>query len=216
MAIAFDAVTNNASVTATSLTYSHTCGTWSDRMLFVWCSTFSWDLVTWVTYWWISMIQVWKIKAGNWAAYVYLYCLFAPATWANNVVVSTSSSSTIYSMSTSYTGVTQSNTMDATATSSIASAALNFSTNLTTIANNCWSLCYTVNDTNIFASNSDIRRGTNIWWNIFDSNSAITPAGNKTMTQTVSWTGNWSVVMASFSPAGAVVSSKMFSFFLWA
>lgn len=61
-------------------------------------------------------------------------------------------------MAVSYTGVTQSNTMDASATSSIASATLNFSTNLTTIANNCWTICYTINDTNIFASNSDTRR----------------------------------------------------------
>jgi len=52
--------------------------------------------------------------------------------------------------------------MDATATSSIASASLNFSTNLTTTADNCWSICYTVNDTNIFLYNSDTRRGTNI------------------------------------------------------
>lgn len=216
MAIAFDSVTSNNSITATSLTYSHTCGTWSDRMLFVWVSSGGGDLITGVTYAGASMTQVWKIKQWAWAWFTYLYALFAPATGANNIICSASSSTAWNSMATSYTGVTQSNTMDATASSAISWAALNFSTTLTTIANNCWSICYTINDTNIFASNSDTLRGTNIWWNIFDSNSAITPAGSKTMTQTVSWTGNWSVVMASFSPAGAVVSSKMFSFFLWA
>lgn len=216
MAIAYDSVTNSASATATSLTYSHTCGTWSDRMLFVWLSSGGGDLITGVTYAGVSMSQVWKIKQWSWVWFTYLYCLFAPSTGANSIVCSASSSTALNSMATSYTGVTQSNTMDATASSQISSAVLNFSTTLTTIANNCWSICYTINDTNIFASNSDIRRWTNVWWNIFDSNSAITPAGNKTMTQTVSWAGNWSVVMASFSPAGAVVSSKMFSFFLWA
>ena len=199
MAIALDAVTNNASASATSLTYSHTC-TGSNRMLFVWIWTWTWDVVTWVTYAWVSMVQVGKIKQGAAADYCYLYCLFAPATWANNIVCSASSSVAWNSMATSYTWVTQSNTMDATATSSISSAALNFSTNLTTIANNCWSICYTINWTNVFASNSDTRRGTNVWWNIFDSNSDITPAWSKTMTQTVSGSGNWWVVMASFSP----------------
>lgn len=212
MAIALDAVTNSNSTTGTSLTYSHTNGSGSGRMLFVWCSTFWWDYATWVTYWWVSMVQVWKIKAGNWTAYVYLYALFAPATWANNVVVSSSSSSTIYSMAVSYTGVTQSNTMDASATSSIASATLNFSTNLTTIANNCWTICYTINDTNVFASSSDTRRGTNVWWNIFDTNGAITPAGSKTMTQTVSGSGNGGVVMASFSPV-VTANSNFLMFF---
>ncbi len=213
MAIALDAVTNNASTTATSITYAHTC-TGSDRMLFVWVSSGGWDFVTWVTYAGVSMVQVGKIKQGSIAGYTYLYCLFAPSTGANNIVCSASSSTAWNTMATSYTWVNQSNTMDASATSSISSAALNFSTTLTTIANNCWSICYTINDTNVFASNSDTRRGTNIGWNIFDSNSAITPAGSKTMTQTVTGSGNWSVVMASFAPVWtATTNSNFFMFF---
>lgn len=94
--------------------------------------------------------------------YTYLYCLFAPATGSNNVICSSSGSTSWNSMSASYTGVTQSNTMDASNTSAISSAALNFSTNITTINDNCWSICYTINDTNIFSSNSDTRRGTNV------------------------------------------------------
>jgi len=65
-------------------------------------------------------------------------------------------------MATSYTGVTQSNTMDATNTSAISGAALNFSTTLTTIANNCWTIAYCINDTNIFFANSDTLRGANV------------------------------------------------------
>lgn len=197
--IAFDTNTNNSSTTSTSLTYSHTC-TGSNRMLFVWVSSWWWDLVTWVTYAWVSMVQVGKIKqwASSW--FTYLYCLFAPATWANNVVISASSSTAFNSMSSSYTGVLQSNTMNASNTSSITSSSLNFSTTATSTVDNCWSICYTINGTNVFSSNSDTRRWTNVWWNIFDSNSSITPAWSKTMTQTVSWSGNWSVVMAIFEP----------------
>ena len=212
MAIALDAVTNNSSWSGTTRTYAHTC-TGSDRMLFVWISSWTGDLVTGVTYAGVSMVQIGKIKQGNATGYTYLYCLFAPATGANNIVCTASSTTAWNTMATSYTWVNQSNTMDASATSSIASAALNFSTNLTTIANNCWSICYTINDTNVFASNSDTRRGTNVGWNIFDSNGVITPAGSKTMTQTVSGSGNWSVVMASFSPSGVVVNSNFFMFF---
>lgn len=73
--------------------------------------------------------------------------------------------------------------MDATASSQISGGSFSASTNLTTIANNCWTLCFTVNDVVLFNANSDTMRGTNNGANIFDSNSAITPAGSKTMTQ---------------------------------
>jgi hypothetical protein len=131
-----------------------------------------------------------KIKQGNAAAFTYLYCLFAPATGANNVVCTASASTQFNSMSVSYTGAVQSNAVDASNTSSITAAALNFSTTVTTVADNCWTICYAANDTNVFASNSDTRRGTNVGGNIFDSNAAITPAGSKTMTQTVTGSGN--------------------------
>ena len=51
MAIEFDNATTPAFVTATSLTYSHTCGAGSNRILFVgvWGDTTS-DAITGVTY----------------------------------------------------------------------------------------------------------------------------------------------------------------------
>ena len=199
MAIAFDTVVSGTSTTATSNTYSHTCSG-SDRILFVWINASGGDLITGTTYNGVSMTLINKIK--NWWAtsWNYLYALQAPATGANNVVISASVSTGIFATSTSYTWVTQSVTMDATATSSISAATLSFSTNLTTIADNCWTLCFTVNDQNVFSTQSDTIRGTNNGANIFDSNAPKTPAWSKTMTQTVAGVGNGAVIMVSFSP----------------
>lgn len=212
MAIAFDAVVSNTSITATSLTYSHTC-TGSNRMLFVAHLSNTGDFSTGVTYNGVAMTQVSKKQVGVTAAWTYLYALFAPATGANNVVISVSSSTLIYGTSVSYTGVTQSNMMDASATSSISAAALNLSTNLTTIAGNCWTLCYSFNNINVYASNSDTIRGTNGGSNFFDTNALITPAGSKTMTQTVTGSGSSSSHMVSFSPFVATTANSNFLMF---
>lgn len=116
-------------------------------------------------------------------------------------------------MSSSYTWVNQSNTMNASNTSSIATNTLNFSTSATSTVNNCWAICYCINDTNVFASNSDTRRWTNVWWNIFDTNSSFT-AGSRTMTQTVTGSGNGSVVMAIFSESIVASGNSNFLGFL--
>ena len=212
MAIAFDAVVSNTSTTATSLTYSHTC-TGSNSILFVAHLSNTGDFSTGVTYAGVSMVQISKKQVGATSAWTYLYALFAPATGANNVVISVSTSTLIYGTSVSYTGVTQSNTMDASATSSISAAALNLSTNLTTIANNCWTACYSFNNTNIWVSNSDTIRGTNAGSNFFDTNSLITPAGSKTMTQTVTGSGSSTSHMVSFSPFVATTANSNFLMF---
>lgn len=200
MAIAFDSITSWTSTVWTSKTYSHTC-TGNNLMLFVWVNSSLWDLITGVTYNGVAMTLIQKLKTGWAVSWNYVYALQNPATGSNNVVITASLSTGIYGTSTSYTEVTQSVTMDATATSSITASALNMSTNLTTISDNCWTLCFTVNDTNLFNANSDTMRGTNNGANIFDSNWPKTPAGSKTMTQWCAWSGNAGVIMVSFSPS---------------
>ena len=107
MAIALDVGTsggNNGG--GTSHTYSHTC-TGSNLILFVGVSTnSSSDLITGVTYNSVAMTLVDK-QAGTSTNYSYLFYLINPATGANNVVVSASSSTTIYSGAVSYTGAKQ-------------------------------------------------------------------------------------------------------------
>ena len=110
--IAFDAQAKS-STTGTSLTYSHTTSG-SNRMLIVASSSNGGDHITGVTYNAVAMTQVAKLAVG--ANYLYLHYLIAPATGANNVVVSSGSSVVLVSCAASYTGVLQSGFPDSSAT----------------------------------------------------------------------------------------------------
>lgn len=99
MAIAYDATASGSTVFGTSATWSHTC-TGSDRVLYVAAS--AGVTITGITYNGVSL----TILAGSGTGAV-LARLVAPATGANNVVVSTGSSEEIAGVSASYTGVDQ-------------------------------------------------------------------------------------------------------------
>ncbi len=107
MAIAFDTVTNGGEVTATSLTFSHTC-TGTNRFLVVdVVGDVTNDTITGVTYAGAAMTLSGKsLVPGN--RYHYFWYKLAPASGANNVVVSSSSSVLISARSASYTGCNQS------------------------------------------------------------------------------------------------------------
>lgn len=212
MAIAFDTVTSNSSVTSTSHTFSHTCN-WSERMLFVGHLSNTGDFSTGVTYNGVSMTLISKKQVWVTSAWTYLYALFAPSTWTNNVVISVSSSTLIYWMSISYTGVTQSNTMDASATSSVNATTIWASTTLSTTVANCWTVCYSFNNSNIWSTWSDTIRGTNAGVNFWDSNWVIASPSSKTMTQNVSTTGSSASHMVSISPFVASSANPNFLIF---
>lgn len=94
MAIAFDASSFNSGATGTTHTLAHTC-TGSNRLLVVtaYLNNIS-DLITWITYNWVSMTRISWIN--NWTSEsIYMYYLIAPATGANNIVATTSSSATV-------------------------------------------------------------------------------------------------------------------------
>lgn len=119
--IAFVGSIAEQSVTGTSLTYSFTAGSGANRLLAGSVVTLgtSTDVVTGVTYAGVSMTRVGSIdNAGgvNGAQREYMYFLLAPATGANNVVVSRSDSGTIASAVADYTGVLQSGQPDASNT----------------------------------------------------------------------------------------------------
>lgn len=200
MAIAFDSVTSGASSTWTSRTFSHTC-TGSNLMLFVDCMGNAWDTITGVTYNGVSMTLVSKLKQWAQNIYWYTFALFNPSPWANNVVVTSSVSTSIYATSTSYTWVSQTTTFDAVATSSISGSSWNLSTTLSTTVANCWVRCYSANDTALWNAYSDIMRGTNNGANSFDTNWGIVSPWSKTMTQNATWTNISSYsIMISFAP----------------
>ena len=206
MAIAFDAFTDgNYTNSATTHTFSHTC-TGSDRILFVtgFTNTSS-DYITGITYNGVAMTLVNKLAAAA-SRYAYIFYLVAPATGANNVVLTASSSSALGGNASSYTGASQTGQPDASSSQTIGASPVNNS--VTTVADNCWSILTQLNNQltpSVASTNSTLRGGNTTFTDaqIFDNNTAITPAGSYTMTTTNPDDGDYIYLMASFAPAVA-------------
>lgn len=161
------------------------------------------DKITGITYNGVAMTQQ-KKQGVNVNQYLYLYDLVAPATGANNVVITSSSSTDIGGKANSYTGVKQTGQPDATASGT---ATGNLTLNLTTTDNNCWSI--------IIARNLSLGvpgAGTNVTarasgglFLLGDSNGSITPAGSFSQTATAA-SGTTGGCMLSFSPVASAPS----------
>jgi hypothetical protein len=116
VAVAFDAA-SSSNTGGSSLTFSHTCSG-SDRLLIVGVSVDSGHTVSGVTYAGAAMTQIGTATAGNVRAY--LFSKVAPATGANNVVVSLAGggSSETSAGAISFTGVSQANPLGTVGTNS--------------------------------------------------------------------------------------------------
>ena len=160
MAIAFDATAHGVANPGSSLTYAHTC-TGSNLLLFVGIEGDSTnDIITGVTYNSVAMTRVDALPAttsGN--RWFYLYYLVGPATGANNVVVSASSSIFISAVSASYTGAQQSGVPDSSNKGG-ATTGTSLSISTTTVADNCWVVGYMNGAAAASASGGTTIRGT--------------------------------------------------------
>lgn len=203
MAIAFDAASSAFQTGGTSLSHSHTC-TGSNLILivFVWRVDANTDVITGVTYNSVAMTQI--ANFTNTTERMYGFYLINPSTGANNVVVSSSSSTRWAQLAASYTGVKQSGQPDAYTTKSETSGVTSISNTITTIADNCWSVVGggdtsgTVLDA---STNITSRTTTSNIARLGDSNGAITPAGNLTQTFTSGISQRLSMMQVSISPA---------------
>lgn len=208
MAIAFDAASESFTNSATSLTWSHTC-TGSDRILWVSVMASSARNITGVTYNGVALTSLTR-SAGTQP--MQLWYLIAPATGANNIVVSIDgAASFIYTSAGSYTGVEQSGQPDAQATNSTTASSV--TTTLTTIADNCWTILgargATSGNTDASTNSTERAAGAAGTVQLYDSNGAVTPAGSFGMTITTAGSEAITTAMASFSPeGGAVVAPK--------
>ena len=117
MAIAFDAATTGTAANAASLTFSHTVGAGGvDRFLTVGVS-FQNRVVNGVTYAGTAMVSVGTLQNG--VARMHLWQLVAPATGANNVVITMSGGGVaIVGIAVSYTGVHQTTSLGTFASAS--------------------------------------------------------------------------------------------------
>jgi hypothetical protein len=199
MVIALDTGTNGGNTAGTSHTYAHTC-TGSNLILFVSVATNSAsDLISGVTYNSVAMTLVDK-QQGTSTNYSYLFYLINPATGANNVVVSASSSCAIYSDAVSYTGAKQSAQPDSSGKGTSTGATLALST--TVVAANCWLVASGCDFDGVYDTGGLITlRGRSGASGIGDSDGVVA-TGSQSLTWTTTPTSNpTSGVIASFAPA---------------
>jgi len=182
MAIAFD---TTAEVVNTN-SWSHTV-TGSNPFLLVHICSVTGDIVTAATYNSVSMTLNAKSNALGGNQWDYSYYLFAPATGAHSVSVTTTSGTIQYGVSVSYTGA-PGTLLDNTAISTgTATSSSDFANTITSVNDNCWHIG-TFNDVTgrpLLAGTGTTRRGTggdsNNGWFRGDNNAAITPAGSNTI-----------------------------------
>lgn len=214
--IAFDNSAQGDTSAATSLTYSHT--NTAGNLLIVACGVPATDSITGVTYAGVSMTLIDKIASGapdgRWC---YLFYLLAPATGANNVVVSSSLPDFIYANSVSCTGVKQTGQPDSHNTAPAVNAA-SITASTTTVADDCWTFStFRTNDSAFptvtsSPSGATVRRTGDSAGAEYDSNGSVGAAGTKSITLTYGASRFMAGVIASFAPAVSSVNSSFFNF----
>jgi hypothetical protein len=200
MAIAYDSYAIGTAGAGSSLTYSHTC-TGSDLILFVSVFIQTSLTITGITYNGVALTSIDGQTNGASNERIELWYLIAPATGANNIVISRSGSTgALQGRSTSYTGANQSSQPDASSKSIATSTTL--TDTVTTVADNCWAVWVIRNGVGSFSNYTGwTRRSSNSSVELGDSNSAKTPAGNLTFTADPPSSTEVYDVMASFSPS---------------
>lgn len=211
MAIAFDTASFWSWSNWRTHNLSHTC-TWSNLILWyscllIWTS----DVLTWVKYNWVAMTRAWYV----WAAWerIYLYYLINPATWANTITATTSSSVAIYPESASYTWVKQSWQPDAITNTAYA-IQTPMSTSVTTILDNCWLVWVFRSETSQTAvAGTTLRAWVDTTIQIWDSNWAKTPTWSYSLWTTF-YGGLGAQIVASFSPSVDTTTNSWFFMFM--
>lgn len=192
----FDAVSAGNNNPVTSLTYSHTCSSNSDRVLLVaiWTEQTS-DLVTSVTYNSVAMTRVATDTQGT--QRVYLYILTSPSSGANDVVISTSSGVNIHSVSASYYDVGSSQPDSSNTGVQASGATLTLST--TVVNSGCWLVSCAANEANGLSASTGTTSRT--------SGSGVIRMGDSNGTVgTGSQSMAWSAGNSSEDMAGIIIS----------
>lgn len=209
MAIVFDAVSEGNTGAGTSLTVSHTC-TGANRILWAAIFTTGNDTITGATYNAVAMTQAVKFTTSS-SQTAYLYYLVAPATGANNIVASNSTTENLTIVGMSFTGAKQTGVPDATASAGGSGTAA--STNLTTVADNSFGVyCSRFNTgTRSAGTGMTIAGGSSLPATGGYTTNAKTPAGTQTMSENSSASAIWGIVAASFAPSTSTDSTMVAS-----
>jgi len=181
MAIAFDNSTTFAAASDTSHTFSHTVSG-ADRLLVINVYFSSATSVTAsATYNGVSATFV-AFSSQNSSRVTTLY-LIAPATGANDVVVTLSVAKDVDIIVASYTGCHQSTQLDASGDVKTSTPNTTHTATLTSVADNCW-LIAGFRAFSAMSAGTGTSRGTSNNAILIDGNAAITPAGSSSITAT--------------------------------
>lgn len=208
MAVAFDAKANGSANPGTSVTYAHTVGVGSDRLLILGISTnATTDKVTTVTYNGVNMNRLTTQQADTTNFFLYLYYLLAPATGANNVVVNVSSSEAVFCASVSYTGVTNQVSFPDSFNKGTDGTG-NYTATTTVVASNCWLFATSRSNGTVTAgAGTLIRDNVNTASNISSDSNAAVGTGSQSLQFNSSPGGETGWIIASFGDPSAPVGS---------
>lgn len=145
----------------------------------------------------------------------YLFLVLGPTSGTHTVQVTCTGTHYLLGGSADYTGVAQSGQPDASLAEIGANSNITtFTSSLTTVADNCWTVLFE----NGYANNAGPSAGAGLTsratdaalgtWGLFDSNAAVHPAGAYSMTTTRIGNASNSIihVKASLVPAGAAAA----------
>lgn len=212
MAIAFDTSTGTDG-NGTTLTFSHTC-TGSNLILFVSAGTnVSGSIISGVTYNGVALTNINLSGTGIGSLWkTSLWYLVAPATGANNVVITGTITGRIAGASASYTGALQISPIDSNAVNNDPGpgSVSTLTGSTTVVANNCWVVMGGSNDNGgpLTAGTGSTGRflAPTSETGFFDSNGTVS-AGSYSMTFN-GGNGHYTLSMASFKPAAATTNGN--------
>ena len=220
MAIARDAISQGASNGQSTLTFSHTCSG-SDRILFVSLGQGASNSASGVTYNSTAMTRVnTQNVSGTTFMNMSIWYLVAPSTGANNIVVTNGGTGFNWALASSYTGVDQSSPINPSGGNTGVATASSLAVSITTGADNEWIYGIAMSG----SSDSAFTAGTNTsllamnvngWDGHFDTNSAQTPAGSKTVNINRASSGLFGMNIVAFAPVGSAptINSNFFNLF---
>ena len=215
MAIAFDATANSAAVDGTSVssvTYSHTVVSNTNGVIVVGASIYGGAAITGITYNSVALTSIGTNTQNS--IHTELWYLKAPATGANNVVVTLDSAADhIVVGSVSLTGVDQTNPLDANTGASSGTSSI--SADITVVTDQSWIVDVVGNDLSSSTVTMGAQTNRTQRWNtlgttfIWGAGSTRGPVstGSNTMNWSSGHFDNWALTVASFAPAGAAAST---------
>lgn len=223
-AIGFDTSTKGAQTSGLTLTIAHTC-TGSNLIILNGTVDTGFNLVTSVKYNTVALTQIGVAEnddTGN-NGTVMLYDLVAPATGANNMIITVSNSADQEAgFNASYSGAAQSGQPDSHADNhQTGSTSTSFAQATTVVASNCWLVgvgsAYRAGGPGTYGSSQTARqsdtttlRSGDTGGVLADSNATV-GTGSQSLTFTCANASNWGANVASIAPV-AVASVAMSTF----